>query len=93
MKYSSRNLNEPGMSLQRRNPFLRFCGVCMGSYLASLPDTIAVQFTDYLEALVKSEGSMPLVRPFVVDFNSEQEIRLRKQTVEPKVERLRGGGE
>jgi hypothetical protein len=68
---------------------LTLCGVCMGSYLTSLPDAIAVQFGDYIEALVKSEGSMPLVRPFVVDFNSEQEVRLRKQSIEPKIERLR----
>ena len=59
---------------------LTLCGVCMGSYLTSLPDPIAVQFGDYLEALVKSEGSMPLVRPFVVDFNSQREIRLKTQT-------------
>lgn len=68
---------------------LTLCGVCMGSYLNSLSDTIAVQFGDYFEAFVKSEGSMPLVRPFVVDFNSEQEVRLRKQSIEPKIERLR----
>jgi hypothetical protein len=68
---------------------LTLCRVCMGNYLTSLPDPIAFQFGDYLEALVKSEGSMPLVRPFVVNFNSEQEICLRKQTIEPKVELLR----
>jgi hypothetical protein len=68
---------------------LTLCGACMGSYLHSLPDTIAIQFCDSFESLVKSEGAMPLVRPFVVDFNSEQEVRLRKQSIEPKIERLR----
>jgi hypothetical protein len=68
---------------------LRLCGTCLSSYLHSLPDTIAIQFGDYFEALVKSEGSMPLVRPLVVDFNSEQKVRLRKQAIEPKIERLR----
>jgi hypothetical protein len=40
---------------------LTLCDACMGSYLHSLPDTIAIQFGDSFEALVRSEGSMPLV--------------------------------
>src|SRR5690242_2136808 len=64
---------------------LTLCDACMGSYLRSLPDTIALQFGNFFEALVKSEGSMPLVRPFIVDFNREQEVHLVKHSIEPKI--------
>lgn len=68
---------------------LTACHVCIDSYLASLTDAIAVEFDAYLHAMINKEGSMPLVRPFVVNFHDGQEIQLRKQATEPKIERLR----
>jgi len=67
---------------------LQACAVCMRAYLNSLPDAIAVRFERQLRSLIESEGYMPFGRPFVVDFGSEQELSLKRQTIEPKVVQL-----
>lgn len=64
------------------------CDPCMRSYLDSLSDPTAAQLSEYLQATLESEGPVPFVRPFIVDFGCEEEIPLKTQEVSPKIGHL-----
>jgi hypothetical protein len=64
------------------------CGACTKNYLDSLPDTLAFQFDDHLRNLLGSEGTAPLVRPFVVNFHSDEEFHRKQVEIEPKIMQL-----
>jgi hypothetical protein len=76
-------INNPAIHL------LATCDVCMERFLDSLPDSIADQFEVYLQGLLESEGPLALVRPFMLESCSKDELHLKKSRMEPAVERLR----
>jgi len=67
---------------------LRGCVNCVWGFLSSMPDGTATRFNEYLHSVCESEGYMPFVSPFVINFLCEQEIASKKQAIEPKVVEL-----
>jgi hypothetical protein len=67
---------------------LATCDICMGAFLDSLPDPIAVGFDVYLQGLLESDGPLALVRPFIVGSNDKNEFRQKRSRIEPRVYRL-----
>src|SRR5260370_36165588 len=63
------------------------CESCLRAYFNSLPDSAAVQFNDYLQSLMVSEGPTAFVWPSIMP-TTQAEMRLKLPRMEPKIKQL-----
>jgi hypothetical protein len=67
---------------------LNTCDACMRRYLTALPNATAIHLDTHLEVMLKAEGIMPLVQPFIVDLSCEREMSTKREAIEPNIRRL-----
>ena len=63
------------------------CETCMRAYFNSLPDCIVVQFNNYLQSVMESEGPSAFVWPFIMP-TTEEEMRLKLPKMQPNIDQL-----
>jgi hypothetical protein len=63
------------------------CETCMRAYFDSLPDSTVMQFNDYLQSVMESEGPSAFVWPFIMP-TTEEEMRLKLPKMQPNINQL-----